>query len=65
MPAGENFPYLQQGVLGVKAGHYSTDALQFFGLEYKTTDFPAALSGNLPDRTLQYECAFTALQTEK
>jgi cellobiose phosphorylase len=65
MPAGENFPYLQQGILGAKAEHYSTDALQFFGLEYKTTDFPAALSGNLPDRTLQYECAFTALQTEK
>ncbi len=65
MPASEKFPYLQQGILGAKAVHYSTDALQFFGLEYKTTDTPAALDGNLPDRTLQYECAFIALQTEK
>lgn len=64
MPADGQFPYLQQGVIGAKAVHYSTDGLQFFGLSCKETGIPAALSGDLADLNLQYEFAYTALQTE-
>ncbi|MBQ7840300.1 MAG: cellobiose phosphorylase [Lachnospiraceae bacterium] len=65
MPAGGCTPYLQQGTIGAKAVHYSTDGLQFFGLTCKETGIPESLSGDLPDVNLQYECAYTALQTEK
>ena len=64
MPEIDCFPYVQQGAIGVKIIHYSTDGLQFFGLSYKEDNVPAALSGDLADCNLQYECAFTALQTE-
>ncbi|MBD5394831.1 MAG: cellobiose phosphorylase [Lachnospiraceae bacterium] len=64
MPSGGQFPYLQQGVIGAKAAHYSTDGLQFFGLSSKETGIPAALSQNLEDVNLQYEFAYAALQTE-
>lgn len=64
MPSGGQFPYLQQGIIGMKAVHYSTDGLQFFGLSSKETGVPAALSKNLEDQKLQYEFAYTALQTE-
>ncbi len=65
MPAINSFPFIQQGVVGTKAIHYSTDGLQFFGLSYKDTDIPEILSSDLPDYNLQYEFAYTALQTEK
>lgn len=65
MPAEGCTPYLQQGTIGAKAIHCSTDALQFFGLSSKETGIPEALSGDLPDVNLQYEGAYTALQTEK
>lgn len=58
------FPYLQQGVIGIRAVHYSTDGLQFFGISSKETGIPAALTGDLPDFNLQYEFAYTGLQTE-
>lgn len=64
MPANGQFPYLQQGVIGAKAVHYSTDGMQFFGLSSKESGAPAALNGNLEDGNLQYEFAYTALQTE-
>ncbi|MDE5697494.1 MAG: cellobiose phosphorylase, partial [Lachnospiraceae bacterium] len=64
MAVSGQFPYLQQGVIGAKAVHYATDGLQFFGLSSKETGRPDALAGNLPDRNLQYEFAYTSLQTE-
>ncbi|MFG6367550.1 MAG: cellobiose phosphorylase [Lachnospiraceae bacterium] len=65
MPTQGQFPYLQQGAIGTKITHYSTDGMQFFGLISKETGIPSALSGNLADLNLQYEFAYTALQTEK
>lgn len=65
MPADNCFPYLQQGILGAKAAHYSTDGLQFFGLSSKENNAPEALIGNLSDKNLQYEFSYTALQTER
>lgn len=59
------FPYLQQGMIQGKAVGYATDGMQFFGLNYKATQIPAALSGNLPNKNYQYECSYIALQTEK
>ncbi|AGX02977.1 MULTISPECIES: GH36-type glycosyl hydrolase domain-containing protein [Bacillus] len=64
-PQQGQFPYLQQGSLGRSAG-FSTDGFQFFGLSYKTTDKPAALTKPaLENKVSQYEFAYTALQTEK
>lgn len=65
MPVDSCNPYIQQGVLGSRIIHYSTDGLQFFGLSSKKTGLPEALTGNLCDTALQYEFAYTALQTEK
>ena len=65
MPVAGRFPYLQRGVIGAGAAHYSTDGMQFFGLSSKETGIPAALCGNLADLNLQYEFAYTGLQTEK
>lgn len=62
---GGNFPYLQQGSLNTKVIGYSTDAMQFFGKEYKVTDVPVLLDKNLPNINYQYELSYTALQTEK
>lgn len=59
------FPFLQQGTLGIRAEHYSTDGMQFFGLSYKETNQPEVLSGDLPDRNYQFEFAYTGLQTEQ
>ncbi|MFC6037877.1 GH36-type glycosyl hydrolase domain-containing protein [Paenisporosarcina macmurdoensis] len=62
---GDDFPYLQQGSLGKNIG-YSTDGFQFFGLSYKGTDIPEALTKSaLANETYQYEFAYTALQSEK
>lgn len=65
MPSSDCHPYIQQGVIGAKAVHYSTDGLQFFGLSYKETNIPEILTSDLLDYNLQYEFAYTALQTEK
>ncbi|PUB17819.1 GH36-type glycosyl hydrolase domain-containing protein [Paenisporosarcina sp. OV554] len=62
---GDYFPYLQQGSLEKNVG-YSTDGFQFFGLSYKETDIPEALTkASLANETYQYEFAYTALQSEK
>ena len=59
------FPYLQQGSL-TKATGYSTDGFQFFGLSYKETNQPEALSkASLANEIYQYEFAYTALQSER
>lgn len=57
-------PYLEQGSLNNIVG-YATDGFQFFGLDYKETNIPHALTTNLPNEVYQYEFAYTALQTEK
>lgn len=63
MPVLDSNPYVQQGVIGNQAVHYSTDATQFFGLSSKDTEIPEALHCNLEDVNKQYEAAYTALQT--
>lgn len=65
MSSNDCNPYLQQGVIGSRAIHYSTDGLQFFGLCCKETGIPEKLYGDLEDKNLQYEFTYTALQTEK
>ncbi|MFC4808842.1 GH36-type glycosyl hydrolase domain-containing protein [Paenibacillus sp. GCM10023250] len=63
-PMSSGFPYLQQGSLTGAAG-YSTDGFQFFGLSYKETNVPEALSQErLANTVYQYEFAYTALQSE-
>lgn len=62
---GGKFPYLQQGSINTNIIGYSTDAMQFFGKEYKATDVPTLLDKNLPNVNYQYELSYTALQTEK
>lgn len=64
-PQGGKFPYLQQGSL-TKAEGYSTDGFQFFGLSYKESNEPEALSKEkLANEIYQYEFAYTALQSGK
>ncbi|AIQ68655.1 GH36-type glycosyl hydrolase domain-containing protein [Paenibacillus graminis] len=64
-PQDGKFPYLQQGLLSGAAG-YSTDGFQFFGLSYKETNEPEALSqAKLANEVYQYEFAFTALQSSQ
>lgn len=63
MQSGGQFPYIQQGVIGCNAVHYTTDGIQFFGLSSKEDGVPVSLAGNLNDVNLQYEFAYTALQT--
>ncbi|BCN31622.1 GH36-type glycosyl hydrolase domain-containing protein [Anaeromicropila herbilytica] len=65
MPNSGSFPYIQQGVIGSKAVHFSTDGLQFFGLSYKETNVAEILTSDLKDCNLQYEFSYIALQTEK
>ena len=44
---------------------YSTDTMQFFGLDYKVTHTPIAYQLNqLPSQNYQYEFAYPALQTK-
>ncbi|OIK09099.1 amylo-alpha-1,6-glucosidase [Bacillus sp. MUM 13] len=63
-PQNGIFPYLQQGALTKSAG-YSTDGFQFFGLSYKETNEPEALTKpKLANEVYQYEFAYTALQSE-
>lgn len=62
---GTGFPYLQQGSLSKTVG-YSTDGFQFFGLSYKETNQPEALTApHLANEVYQYEFSYTALQSEK
>jgi cellobiose phosphorylase len=62
-PQRGKFPYLQQGALTGATG-FSTDGFQFFGLSYKETDHPEALTcKELANEVYQYEFAYAALQT--
>lgn len=62
---GGRFPYLQQGSLNTKIIGYSTDGMQFFGKEFKFSNKPVALEGNLANENYQFELSYVALQTEK
>ncbi|UKS27160.1 cellobiose phosphorylase [Paenibacillus sp. HWE-109] len=65
MPQQGQFPYLQQGAL-THAAEYATDGFQFFGLSYKATNKPEALTQvKLPSEIYQYEFAYTALQSKR
>lgn len=57
-------PSLRQGMIRGRAIHYSTDGTQFYGLSSKRTGEIAALKGDLCDQNLQFEFAYTALQSE-
>ena len=64
-PQSSGFPYIQQGSLH-RAKSYSTDGFQFYGLSYKDTNEPQALTAeSLANEVYQYEFAYTALQSEK
>ncbi|WP_245208027.1 GH36-type glycosyl hydrolase domain-containing protein [Sediminibacillus dalangtanensis] len=64
-PQSDGFPYLQQGCLQGATG-YSTDGFQFFGLSYKATNQPEALTKpQLQNDNYQYEFAYTALQSKQ
>lgn len=58
------YPFIQQGSLGIKTVHYSTDGLQFFGTSYKLTDQPQVLEGDLQDINYQFEFSYIGLQSE-
>lgn len=63
-PMSTGFPYMQQGSL-TGAIAYLTDGFQFFGLSYKETNIPEALScERLASNVYQYEFAYTVLQSE-
>jgi cellobiose phosphorylase len=64
-PQGNEFPYLQQGVINTQAVGYSTDGMQFFGLSYKAQNIPQALGCSLPNQNYQYELSYIGLQTEQ
>lgn len=59
------FPYLQQGCLNTNIVKFSTDAMQFFGKEYKLTNTPLSLENGLENKNYQFEISYTALQTEE
>lgn len=64
LPQEGTNPCLQIGMLEGRSQSYSTDATQFFGLEYKRTDLPKALREGLEGSNYQFECAYPALQSE-
>ncbi|QJC53178.1 cellobiose phosphorylase [Paenibacillus albicereus] len=62
-PQGGRFPYLQQGCLTGSVS-FATDGFSFFGRSFKDTHRPEALERDrLPGEVLQYEFAYTALQS--
>ncbi|MGL4624625.1 MAG: GH36-type glycosyl hydrolase domain-containing protein, partial [Culicoidibacterales bacterium] len=62
---GKNHAYLQQGALNIPIIAYCTDALQFYGLDYKHTQEPIAFIQGLPSENYQFEQTLIGLQTEK
>ncbi len=57
-------PYFEQGTIDIQAIHFSTDAMQFFGKEYKFTNIEKVLFSDLEDVNYQFEMAYIGLQTE-
>jgi 1,2-beta-oligoglucan phosphorylase len=65
LPQGDAFPWIMHGCLDGAAG-FLTDGVQFYGLEYKATNVPAALGRRtLPNRIYQYELAMPTLQSRR
>lgn len=63
-PANGKYPWIQHGCLDEAVG-YLTDGFQFYGLEYKATNVPAALrTASLPNCVYQYEFALPTLQCQ-
>ncbi len=63
LPQGGAFPWLMHGCLDRAVG-FLTDGFQFYGLDYKATNVPAALlRPRLPNRNYQYELALPTLQS--
>jgi len=60
---GETHPWLLQGCFPKAAG-FTTDGFDFFGVGYKATGVPSALSmGTIGRRVRQYESGCTAIQS--
>ncbi|MCO7174837.1 GH36-type glycosyl hydrolase domain-containing protein [Sporolactobacillus kofuensis] len=60
-----NFPAIWQGALSNTRGYF-TDGFQFFGLSYKETNSPEALTQEVfPSEINQYEFAMIGLQSER
>src|SRR4051812_36321905 len=65
MPQEGAFPWIAHGCVGGAAG-YLTDGFQFYGLGYRATNIPAALTWpRLPNRTYQYEFALPTVQSRR
>jgi len=61
----KGFPWIMHGCLNTAAA-YLVDGFQFYGLGYKESGVPEALTKpRLPSARLQYEFALPTLQTEK
>ncbi|HYN86908.1 MAG TPA: hypothetical protein VER55_00190 [Ardenticatenaceae bacterium] len=62
-PANGRYPWIQHGCLDGAVG-YLTDGFQFYGLEYRATNAPAALgTESLPNGVYQYEFALPTLRS--
>lgn len=62
---GTGFPYLVEGSFN-KVDGFATDGIQFFGIDYKNTDVPAALvQEDMPNKKLQGEYGASVLKTAK
>ena len=65
LPQGTAFPWIMHGCLDGAVG-FLTDGVQFYGLEFKATNVPAALGRRtLPNRNYQYELAMPTLQSRR
>jgi 1,2-beta-oligoglucan phosphorylase len=63
LPQDGAFPWIMHGCLDGAVG-FLTDGFQFYGLDYKATNIPAALGRHrLPNRNYQYELALPTLQS--
>jgi CRISPR-associated protein Csx3 len=63
LPQDGAFPWIVHGCVQGAVG-YLTDGFQFYGLDYKASNVPAALARRrLPNRNYQYELALPTLQS--
>ena len=65
LPQDEAFPWVMHGCLEGAVG-FLTDGFQFYGLDYRASNIPAALDrARLPNRNYQYEFALPTLQSRR
>lgn len=62
---GNIHPYVQHGSINTKLVGFATDAMQFYGIDYKGTHEAIALRQDLPNENYQFEQSMISLQTEK